>query len=93
MKIRKLTAVGILMVILGVIFLYRTELVTFYMNTFLTSKRDVTIDNNIKNEYYTGANYFYVQNTTNFTPTNKQDLKALSGSASAWLLARTSPTR
>ena len=75
MKIRKLTAVGILMVVLGAIFLYRTELVTFYMNTFLNPNREASIDSSERNEYYTGANYFYVQSTNNFTPTSKQDLK------------------
>lgn len=44
MKIRKLTAVGILMIVLGAIFLYRTELVTFYMNTFLNPNREASID-------------------------------------------------
>lgn len=61
MKIRKLTAVGILMIVLGAIFLYRTELVTFYMNTFLNPNREASIDSSERNEYYTGANYFYVQ--------------------------------
>ena len=56
MKIRKLTAVGILMVVLGAIFLYRTELVTFYMNTFLNPNREASIDSSERNEYYTGAN-------------------------------------
>lgn len=75
MKIRKLTTVGILMIILGSIFLYRTELVTFYINTFLNPNRKTTIEEKDRNEYYTGQNYFYVQNTSVFSPHNKQDLK------------------
>ena len=65
---------GLFLVILGLIFNYRTDIVTYYVNTFLRDESSAKIEESQRNEYYTGKNYGYVQHTDNFVPTNKQEI-------------------
>lgn len=65
---------GIFLIVIGVIFLYRTEIVTFYVNTFLRDTESAKIEESDRNEYYTGKDYYFVQHTDDFEPDNQQDL-------------------
>ena len=63
-----------LLLILGLTCLYREPLVKFYVDHFVSIDKTVTLSANEKNDYFLGENYSFVQSTTNFTPSNKQDI-------------------
>lgn len=65
---------GIFLIILGVIYTYRTEIVTIYVNKFLRDPNSAKIEEADRNEYYTGKSYSYVQHTDDFVLKNKQDI-------------------
>ena len=65
---------GLFLIILVVIYTYRTEIVTIYVNKFLRDPNAAKIEESERNEYYTGKSYSYVQHTDNFNLKNKQDI-------------------
>lgn len=71
---KKVASTGILMIILGVVFLYRTDIVTFYVNTFVKVNEAKPITDDDRNSYSTKKSYLYVQQTDDFVPDNKQEL-------------------
>ena len=71
---KKLFVSGMLLLILGLTCLYREPLVNFYVDHFVSIDKTVTLSANEKNDYFLGENYSFVQSTTNFTPSNKQDI-------------------
>ena len=69
---KKLVTLGILLIISGITLYYREDVLEVYYNYFFSSRKEITIGE--KNEYYRDYDFLYVQNTDDFTPSNKQDL-------------------
>ncbi|MBQ3468636.1 MAG: hypothetical protein IJH18_01045 [Bacilli bacterium] len=73
---KALVTTGILLIMLGFVFLYRKEIAfafnKYFLNKVIKVNTVVTLDK--KNSYYRNKNYNYVQQTTSFVPENKQDL-------------------
>ena len=69
---KKLFVLGVTFIIIGVILSYKED-ISSYVNQFLSgSRKEVVMDN--MNEYYRDYNFQFVQNTTNFSPKNPQEL-------------------
>lgn len=71
-KMKKFFVLGILMIIAGITFLYKDQILREYYQFYASNKREIVLK---KNEYYRDYDFLYVQNTNNFQPHNKQDLK------------------
>ena len=71
-KMKKFFVLGILMIITGITFLYKDQILREYYQFYASNKREIVLK---KNEYYRDYDFLYVQNTNNFQPHNKQDLK------------------
>lgn len=69
---KKLVTFGILLIIVGLTLTYKTDMLEGYYNYFFNNKDEITLGK--KNEYYRDYDFMYVQNTTNFSPKNKQDI-------------------
>lgn len=64
--------IGILLVVIGGIYLYREPLAKFLTEHIVTEKK--VSDTIVHNQYFENYNYQYVKVTNQFTPTNKQEL-------------------
>ena len=71
-KMKKFFVLGILMIVAGVTFLYKEPILKEYYQFYASNKKNVTIE---KNKYYRDYDFLYVQNTDDFQPHNKQDIK------------------
>ncbi len=71
---RNLTVWGLVLIIFGVCFLYREEIIAFYMKTFVKADTVAVIEENQKNEYYLNYKYAFIENTDNFSPQNREDI-------------------
>lgn len=71
-KMKKFFVLGILMIIAGITFLYKDQILREYYQFYASNKIEIVLK---KNEYYRDYDFLYVQNTNNFQPHNKQDLK------------------
>ena len=60
------------MIIAGITFLYKDQILREYYQFYASNKIEIVLK---KNEYYRDYDFLYVQNTNNFQPHNKQDLK------------------
>lgn len=60
------------MITAGITFLYKDQILKEYYQFYASNKKEATIE---KNEYYRDYDFLYVQNTNDFQPHNKQDLK------------------
>ena len=60
------------MITAGITFLYKDQILKEYYQFYASNKKEATIE---KNEYYRDYDFLYVQNTNDFQPPNKQDLK------------------
>lgn len=69
---KKFLVSGILLILLGVTFLYKDDLLKNYYSYFFSNQEEVSIEN--KNKYYRDYDFLYVKNTDDFTPENKTDL-------------------
>ena len=69
---KKFFMLGILMITAGITFLYKDQILKEYYQFYASNKKEATIE---KNEYYRDYDFLYVQNTNDFQPHNKQDLK------------------
>lgn len=69
---KKVVAFVGLVVLVILTIIYKNDILEFYYRKFYNDRKNVTLGE--KNEYYRDYDFLYVQNTTNFTPTNKQDL-------------------
>ncbi len=72
--IKVLTTLGIVSIIFGFAFLYRKDIISFYMKNFAKTDSIPTLSPNERNEYYLNKDYKFVQNTTNFVPEKKEDI-------------------
>ena len=70
----KIATLGAVLLIFGIAFLYRENIITFVMKTFDHSDHTVSLEKEQKNEYYLDYQYEFIQNTDSFKPQNKQDL-------------------
>lgn len=61
-----------LVIILGICYFYRDNIILFYYDKFVYSNREVKPPE--KNSYYRDYDFYFVQNTNNFNPKNYQDL-------------------
>lgn len=71
-KMKKFFVLGILMIVAGVTFLYKEPILKEYYQFYASNKKNVTVE---KNKYYRDYDFLYVQNTDDFQPHNKQDIK------------------
>lgn len=69
---KKYIIFGILLILSGITYMYKSDILNFYYNFFVKKTREVKL--NQKNKYYRDYDFSYVQNTTNFTPSNEQDI-------------------
>lgn len=69
---RKLVTLGLLLIIIGLTFNYKEDMLKGYYNYFFNSRKDIKITD--RNEYYRDYDFMYLKNTDNFKPSNKQDL-------------------
>lgn len=69
---KKFFMLGILMITAGITFLYKDQILKEYYQFYASNKKEATLE---KNEYYRDYDFLYVQNTNDFQPHNKQDLK------------------
>lgn len=69
---KKLVINGILLILVGITYMYKDDILKSYYDYFVKETRIIKIDT--KNKYYRDYNYLYVQNTNNFEPKKKQDI-------------------
>ena len=69
---KKLFTIGLFLILIGIIFQKKNDIMTVINTYFFPENNIVTLDN--KNEYYRDYNFDYVKNTTVFSPTNFQDV-------------------
>lgn len=70
---KKYLICGILLILAGITYMYKDNILKGYYDYFVKETREVTLKD--KNEYYRDYDFSYVQNTDNFEPENKQDIK------------------
>ncbi len=70
---KKYLICGILLILAGITYMYKDNILKGYYDYFVKETRDVVLKD--KNEYYRDYDFSYVQNTNNFEPKNKQDIK------------------
>ncbi len=70
---KKYLTFGILLILLGITYIYKDNILKFYYDNFVKETRIVKLGE--KNKYYRDYDFAYVQNTNNFEPKNKQDIK------------------
>ncbi len=69
---KKFFLTGLLCIALGITYMYKDDLLRVYNKYFVKTDTIVTLSS--KNSYYRDYDFNYVQNTSNFSPHNKQDL-------------------
>lgn len=69
---KKYLICGILLILAGITYMYKNEILKGYYDYFVKETRTVTLGS--KNKYYRDYDFQYVQNTDNFEPKNKQDI-------------------
>ncbi len=69
---KKLLRLGLILIVLGVIYLYKDDLVRVYNKYVVKKVQDVKLDS--KNEFNRNYSFNYVQLTDNFVPHSKQDI-------------------
>ncbi len=69
---KKYLVVVALILLLGVAYLYRENIIVFYVDHFIKIDKDVKLSG--QNSYARDDSFKYVQITDNFSPQNKQDL-------------------
>ena len=67
-----LVTIGLLLIVIGLVITRKDYLVEVYNLYLSPNTKNITLDE--KNEYYRNIDYKYVQNTSDFSPKNKQDL-------------------
>ena len=68
---KTLIKIGIFSILLGLIILYKDNIVDIYNEIVIKFSKE---DELIKNEYYKKDNYEFIKNTKEFRPAKKQDL-------------------
>ena len=69
---KKIFTAGLLLILLGLTFLFREDILRFYFKAFVYNDSHIVITG--KNEYFRGNNFEFVQVTEDFSPKNRQDL-------------------
>lgn len=69
--IKKLTELGILFILLGILFSYKDKFIAI-ADIYLSPRGEVELGE--VNEYYRDYDFYFVQNTKNFEPSNMQDI-------------------
>ena len=68
---KTLIKIGIFSILLGLIILYKDNIVDIYNEIVIKFSKE---DELVKNEYYKNDNYLFIKNTNEFRPNKKQDL-------------------
>lgn len=71
---KKLVAFGSILIILGFAFLFRGDIINFYIKNFADVEKVASLSANYKNEYYINRDYSFVKVTDHFSPSSKQDI-------------------
>ena len=69
---KKLAIVGLLMIFAGVFLMKQDDIDTLIKSYFEPSVKEIELGD--KNAYYRDYDFLFVQNTTNFSPSNEQDI-------------------
>ena len=69
---KKLLTAGLFLILLGLTFLYREDILRFYFRAFVYNDSQIVITN--KNDYFRNNSFSYVQLTEDFSPRSRQDL-------------------
>lgn len=69
---KKLVKLGLLLIIIGLIISYKTEITSFVNSKLSPANHKVTLGE--KNKYYRNYDFSFVQNTDNFNPECRQDI-------------------
>lgn len=69
---KKIILLGILLIILGLFMMEKDSIIQFYQKYIFPVPDVITLGD--KNSYYRNYDFDFVQNTDNFSPTNKQDI-------------------
>lgn len=69
---KKFLISGILLILLGITYLYKDDILKNYYSYFFNNQNEVSIED--KNKYYRDYDFLYVKNTDDLTPENKNDL-------------------
>ncbi len=72
MHYKKFLITGFLLLILGIFFLLREQLVLFYAEHLIKIEKEVKLEGH--NNYYRNYKYTFAELTDNFSPTSRQDL-------------------
>lgn len=72
MQYKNFLITGLLLILFGVAYLLREELVILYSDHFIKIKKEVKLENH--NSYFRNYKYSFLENTKNFSPHSKQDL-------------------
>jgi len=70
---KKLVSLGLLLILLGLTYSYKEDIIKIYNRVFVDLKKD-SVKLESVNKYYRKYDFQYVQNTTDFTPSSKQDI-------------------
>lgn len=68
---KRIAELGILFILLGILFSYKDKFIAI-MDIYLSPKNEVVLGE--ANEYYRDYDFLFVQNTSNFEPSNMQDI-------------------
>ena len=69
---KKFITLGILLVLCGITYMYKDIIIEKFYKFYQNNINKVELGS--KNKYYRNYDFLYVQNTTDFTPSNKQDI-------------------
>lgn len=70
---KKLFFTGVLLILLGITYSYKEDLIKLYNKAFISLNRNEVSLGSV-NQYYRNYDFEFVQNTRNFSPKSKQDI-------------------